>query len=225
MANHNPWVQQPEGQKRGLAIASLTIGIMGFVTFGFVGVGAIVGIIFAVMAMGRVKREPWKYGGHGIATAGLVLNIVSLVSVVPIMIIAGIAIPNLLASRMAANEGSALASLRTAHAAQATYQAMYQKFGTLDELATAELIDPRLATGSKNGYRFTLQITRNVDNLEGFEILAVPLEYRSTGRRSFYVDETGVIRAADARGAPSTKYDAPLGSDYDSIPRRASRDY
>jgi hypothetical protein len=225
--NYDPWYQpQPqEGQKKGLAIWSLVLGIIGFLTFGLLGVGAVVGIILAVVAMGKVRREPWKYGGHGIATAGLVLNIVALVSVVPVGIIAAIAIPNLLASRMAANEGSAIHSLRMIGTAQATYQSIYQKFGTLDELSAEGLIDPRLASGSKNGYRFTLQITKTVDSFEGFEIVAVPMDYQRSGRRSFYVDESMVIRGGDNRGGPSTKTDRPLDSDYDYTPRRASRDY
>lgn len=223
-ANYNPWSQPQEGQKKGLAISSLVLGIIGFMTFGLIGFGAVVGIILAVVAMGKVKREPWKYGGHGIATAGLVLNIVSLVSVVPIAIIAAIAIPNLLASRIAANEAAAIATLRTVGSAQATYQAMYQKFGTLEELAAAELIDPRVAGGSRSGYRFTLEITNGVDNSEGFELVAVPMSYKSSGRRSFYLNETMVIRGSDNMGGPSTKNDAPLDSNFDYT-RRATRDY
>ena len=147
---------QEEGPKKGLAIAALVIGIIGFFTVGLIGVGAIVGIILACVAMSRVKRDPWQYGGRGMAIAALVLNIVSLVSFVPMGIIAAIAIPNLLASYRAANEGSAMASLRTLHSAEATYQATRGegKYGTLSELAAAGLIDLKLATGSKNGYSF-----------------------------------------------------------------------
>src|SRR4026209_1200286 len=121
--SHHDQVDQMEGPKRGLAIAALVLGIIGFFTVGLVGVGAIVGIVLACLAMSRIKRDPWQYGGRGLAHAGLVLNIVSLVSFVPIGIIAAIAIPNLLASRRAANEGSAMSSLRTLASAQATYQA------------------------------------------------------------------------------------------------------
>ena len=215
--SHNP----PQGQKKGLAILSLVLGIIGFVTFGVLAVGAITGIIVAVVAMGKVKREPWRYGGHGLAVAGLVLNITSLATAVPVGIIAAIAIPNLLASRMAANEGSALKTLRMVSSAESTYQSVFQKFGTLEELASEGLIDPSLADGEKSGYKFTLVITKNEDNLEGFQLVAVPMTYKSSGRRSFFVDETLVIRAADNQGGPSTAADSPLGSDYD-YPRRTA---
>lgn len=217
-ASTNP---PPQGQKKGLAIFSLVLGIISFVTFGILGVGAITGIIVAVVAMGKVKREPWRYGGHGLAVAGLVLNITSLATVVPVGIIAAIAIPNLLASRMAANEGSALKTLREVSSAESTYQSVFQKFGTLEELVSEGLIDPSLADGENHGYKFTLELTTNEDNLEGFEIVAVPMKYKSSGRRSFFVDESLVIREADNQGGPSTRSDRPLGSDYD-YPRRTA---
>jgi type IV pilus assembly protein PilA len=213
--------QSQEGGKKGLAIFSLVLGILSFLTFGLLGVGAITGIIVAIVAMGKIRREPWRYGGHGLAVAGLVLNITSLVTVVPVGIIAAIAIPNLLASRLAANEASALQTLRMVSSAESTYQSVFQKFGTLEELVSEGLIDPSLGDGEKHGYKFTLELTKNEDNLEGFEIVAVPLTYKSSGRRSFFVDESLVIRAADNQGGPSTVADNPLGSDYD-YPRRTA---
>ena len=203
---------QEEGPKKGLAIAALVLGIISFLTLGILGVGAIVGIVLACLAMSRIKRDPWQYGGRGMAIAALVLNIVSLVSFVPMGIIAAIAIPNLLASYRAANEGSAQASLRTLHSAEATYQATRGEgqFGTLSQLAAEGLIDAKLATGTKNGYNFTIELTTNEMNYPGFSVVGVPLTYRKTGIRSFFIDETGVIRAGDNAGGPSTKMDLPV---------------
>ena len=218
---------QEEGQKKGLAIAALVLGIIGFFTVGVLGVGAIVGIVLACMAMSKIKNDPWQYGGRGMAIAALVLNIVSLVSVVPTAMIAAIAVPNLLASRRAANEGSAQSSMRTLHAAEATYQATKGdgQFGTLNELAAANLIDFKLATGNKNGYNFTVELTTDEMNYPGFTVVARPLTYRSDGIRSFYVDETGVIRAGDNSGGPATKADLPLGSDSDFNDRSRRTEY
>lgn len=210
---------QPEGQKKGLAIFSLVLGIISFFTFGILGLGAILGIILAVVAMGKVKREPWNYGGR-IAMAGLVLSITSLVSVVPVGIIPAIAIPNLLASRMAANEGSAIYSLRTISSAEMTYQANYQKYATLDELAAAGLIDPKLASGVKSGYRFTVELSSDDPESAGFAAYCVPVDYRNSGKRSFYVDQTSVIRGGDNHGGPSSTSDAPLQAG----PMRQTRD-
>ena len=204
---------QPEGQEKGLAIFALILGIVSFFTFGLLLVGAIVGIVVAVKAMGRVRREPWRYGGRGIAIAGLVMSILSLTSVVPVAIIAAIAIPNLLASRMAANEYSAIRSLQQISAAQSMYYENFEKYGTLEQLAAESLIDPRLGSGTKNGYNFSVQLTN--DEVDGFAVIGVPVTYRSTGSRSFYVDESSVIRVANNSGPPS-KMDAPLevSSDY-----------
>lgn len=205
----NAW-NQAEGQKKGLAIFSLVLGIISFFTFGLLGVGAIAGIILAAMAMGRAKREPWKYGGHGLAIAGLVLSIISLVTVVPIGIIAGIAVPNLLAARRAANESSAIYSLRVISQAEMAYQDAFQRYGTLQELAAQNLIDQKLGSGVKNGYRFTVKLTSDNPDSPGFAANGVPDDYRKTGIRSFYVDETLVIRASNNLGMPASSNDAPL---------------
>ena len=215
-ANPGSW-NESQGQKKGLAIASLVLGILSFFTFGLLGVGAIIGIVLAVIAMSKVKNEPWTYGGRGIAIAGLVLSITSLVTAVPVGIIAAIAIPNLLQARMAANEGSAIQSLRTICAAEATYQAQFDRYGTLEELAAASLIDPKLASGTKSGYRFTVEVTSEgtVTNefgtsSGGFAVVGVPVDYRSSGMRSFFVDETHIVRGADNVGMPSSATDPPL---------------
>jgi type II secretory pathway pseudopilin PulG len=219
---HSDNWDQPEGQEKGLAIFGLVLGIVGFFTLGIVFVGAIVGTIVSAKAMGRVKREPWRYGGRGIAIAGLVLNIVSLTSIVPIALIAAISIPNLLAARRAANEGSAIHSLRQIAYAQATYQSSYDKYATLEELAAQGLIDPKLGSGAKNGYNFTVELTTDEMNVAGFAAVGVPESYRGSGTRSFYVDETSVIRAGDNQGGPSTKMDEPLNT-YSDYPPRARR--
>ena len=212
---------QQEGPKTGLAVAALVLGIIGFFTAGLLGIGAVIGIILASLAMSRIKRDPWQYGGRGMAIAALVLNIVSLVSFVPMGIIAAIAIPNLLASRRAANEGSAMATLRTLASAETTYQATMGegKYGTLRELAAGGLIDAKLATGTKNGYNFTIELTTTDLNYPGFAVVGVPITYQSTGTRSFYVDETGVIRAGDNSGRPSSKDDPPVGSNLEFYER------
>ena len=216
--HQNNW-NQPEGQEKGLAIVGLVLGIIGSFTLGILLVGAVVGTIVSFKAMGRVKREPWRYGGRGIAIAGLVLNILSLTSVVPIALIAAISIPNLLAARMAANEGSAIHSLRQIAAAEAVYHENFEKYASLDELATNGLIDASLASGTKNGYNFAVELTTDELNTAGFAVTGVPVTYRSSGLRSFYVDESAVIRAGDNHGGPSTKTDEPLRSNYDYPPR------
>jgi type II secretory pathway pseudopilin PulG len=222
--DYTSWDEPEEGIKKGLAIFALVLGIISFLTFGLLGIGAVTGIIVAMVAMGKVKREPWRYGGRGMAIAGLVLSITSLVTAIPVGMVAAIAIPNFLAARMVANERSAIHTLRMISNAEETYQSTYQRYGTFDELAERELIDPSLATGLKNGYQFKLELTTNeVSHPGGFEVTGVPVKYQSSGRRSFYVDESSVIRAADNYGRPSTKLDAPLETEYEYRTRTAAR--
>lgn len=203
--------------KKGLAVFSLVLGVLNLFTVGFLGVGAILGIILAVVAMNRANREPLVYGGKELATAGLITSVLSLVIIVPIGIIAAIAIPNLLASRRAANEGATIATLRRIHSAQATYQATagQGQFGTLEQLIEEDLLDPRIGSGVVYGYRFHVALTSGLDNEAGFEVTSVPNSYPNSGRRSFFVNETGVIRAADARGNPATVRDPAL--DFDRV--------
>lgn len=212
--------------KKGLAITSLVIGIVDMFTLGMLGVGAIVGIILSIVALMKAKRNPLHYGGQGMATAGLVMSILSVVIIFPVGIVASIAIPNLLASRRAANEGAAMSTLRTINSAETTYQATYGagQFGTLEQLIEKGLLKPEVGR-ARYGYKFTATVKDSDYNegYPGFEAVAVPEKYRSSGIRSFYIDETGVLRAADNHGAVATALDDPLDGDsysYDSPPRR-----
>jgi type II secretory pathway pseudopilin PulG len=206
---------RPNAQlKQGLAICSLVIGILNLFTLGLLGVGAILGITLAIVALIRIKQNPSLYGGKGFATAGLVTSILSVAIIVPIGIIAAIAIPNLIASRRAANEGSTIQALRIVLAAESTYASVHGTYGTLEELAAEQLIDSEISAGIRHGYRITIDISNSEsDNPIGFQVIAVPLTYPNSGRRSFYVDETGIIRAADAHGRDATKLDDPLNFD------------
>ena len=210
-----------EGQQKGLAIAALILGILSFFTFGLFVVGAIVGIVLAAKAMGRVSREPWRYGGRGMAIAGLVLSITSLVSAVPLGIIAAIAIPNLIAAHRAANEGSAIAFAENNLVSGTDVSEQLREVRNTARVGREWLIDSNLGSGTKNGYTFT--VTLDSENPEAFEVTGVPVTYRSSGTRSFYIDETFVIRGADNYGGPSTKMDEPLGSEVESSGRSRRR--
>ncbi|MCM3870914.1 MAG: DUF4190 domain-containing protein [Pyrinomonadaceae bacterium] len=208
--------------KQGLAICSLVIGIINLFTLGLLGIGAILGITLAIVALSRIKNNPWVYGGKGFATAGLVTSILSVVIIVPIGIIAAIAIPNLLAARRAANEGSTIQALRQVSSAEEMYSGVHGTYGTLEELANEQLISRGIATGTRNGYVIKIEVSKpeSRDQIGRFQLVAVPLTYPNSGRRSFYLDETGVIRAGDAHGGDATEFDEPLDSAYED-PSRA----
>ncbi len=124
-----------------------------------------------------------------------------LIVVVIIGIIAAIAIPNLLASRRAANEASAIGSLRTVTGAQATYKAGNPTFATLDELNAVGLIDEVLGCSTqpclKTGYNYS---SEPLGTLPAFhwDATAVPQSSAglgATGFRFFYTNESVVIYA------------------------------
>jgi|SRR5947209_6534221 len=130
-------------------------------------------------------------------------SLIELLIVVAIIgIIAAIAIPNLLASRRAANEGAAQSALRTIHSAEATYQATSGNgnFGDLAALQGASLIDAVLGSGTKSGYKFVANKTDavpagNPPTLATFYATANPTAtsgVSQTGTRRFgiYVDGT-----------------------------------
>jgi len=117
-----------------------------------------------------------------------------LVVVIIIAIVAAIAIPNLLASRRAANESSAASSLRTIHSAQATYQATTGggvTYATLAQLNTDGLIDVNLSGGAKSGYNFVATLPAAAP-LSSYCATAAP-QSATTGTNYFGVGSDGVI--------------------------------
>jgi type IV pilus assembly protein PilA len=132
-----------------------------------------------------------------------------LIVVAIILIIAAIAIPNLLRSKMAANESSAVASLRTINTTSIAYSTTYGQYPTnLSNLQTngavsstaADLIDTVLGSGIKSG--FTFSYTANSTNT-GYSVTATPVNLGVTGQRGFFTDQSGVIRA-DTSGNATT---------------------
>jgi len=145
-----------------------------------------------------------------------------LIVVAIILIIAAIAIPNLLRARIAANEASAVASCRTINTASITYNSNYNAYATaLSNLGpsngatptstTADLLDGVLApagggnVGTKSGYTFTYV---SPVALVGYTVNAAPVSVNQTGVRYFYTDASGVIRANP--GAAATVASTPL---------------
>jgi type IV pilus assembly protein PilA len=189
-------------QTSGKAIASLICGL-----FLFVFPMSILAIIFGHLSVSEIRKSAGRLKGEGIAIAGLVLGYIGLAIIPLILIIAAIAIPNLLRARMAANEASASASIRTLQTAEIGYSSNHPEIGytcSFSELADAGLIDSKLATGQKNGYVFELLGCRNAADATAkteFRIAAYPVVRDQTGTRAFCSDESAVVKF-DRTGSP-----------------------
>ena len=140
-----------------------------------------------------------------------------LIVVAIILIIAAIAIPNLLRSRIQANEASAVASLRTINSSQITYSITYPSLGYADVLsklgpppsgqtqgpAHADLLDQNLGCASnscsKSGYTFS--ITNYVGApVSAYSLVGVPSKFNSTGIRGFCSSQLILITQDPAGG-------------------------
>jgi type IV pilus assembly protein PilA len=130
-----------------------------------------------------------------------------LIVVAIILIIAAIAIPNLIKSRMAANEASAVNTMRTFTTANETYSTLCPGVGfpaTLADLGPgagacvggANIVDPVLgvAAPTKAGYSFTYLPVAASGTNTNFTMNGAPVVLGVTGQRNFFCDETGVIR-------------------------------
>ena len=141
-------------------------------------------------------------GINGQARAFTLVEIMIVVAIIALL--AAIAIPNLLRARLSANEAAAQAAMRTIHTAVQSYRAVNTAFPqSLSILSSVNpsYIDSVLGAGLKHGYSFSI----NSAATDTFSAIAQPQSFGHTGVRSFYVDETGVIRyyTADDRGPNS----------------------
>jgi type IV pilus assembly protein PilA len=175
----------------------------------------------------QARREPepcpQKHKGFSLIELLIVVAI--------ILIIAAIAIPNLLRSRMAADEASAVGSIRTINTAAISYNVTYGNgfppsltaIGTTNASAlsctNAELLDTVLTSGTKEGYLFkwqtgSVQLNSTSSSCsggygysDGYVATAQPVTTGTTGQRSFCSDATGVIRF-DPTGTKATASNA-----------------
>ncbi len=205
VAPASPAAPAGEAQTAGKAKASLVLGLFSLI-FCVAGIPA---IILGHMALSEIKKSAGRLKGDGMALAGLIMGYFTTLAIPFILIIAAIAIPNLLRSRIAANESSAVGGIRTINVAAVTYVTMYPKTGFASSLValggptpctasstTACLIDPVMAAGWKSGYTFTYKAgdTDGDQVMDTYFVQAVPVTPGTTGFRSFCSDETGVIR-------------------------------
>ena len=136
-----------------------------------------------------------------------------LIVVAIILVIAAIAIPNFIRSKMAANEAAAVSGIRSITTAEHAYAQTYPDLGytcTLSDLGppaagqpytstAAGILDPVIAAGTKSGYSFAL-INCSGTPKSSYTSSAVPMQLGQTGQRSFCSESSGLIYF-DATGA------------------------
>jgi prepilin-type N-terminal cleavage/methylation domain-containing protein len=142
-----------------------------------------------------------------------------LIVVAIILVIAAIAIPSLIRSRIAADQASAIESLRVLGTSEVTYAAIFGSGysstlaalgpvppGDVATASAAGLIDDLLASGYKSGYHFTYTPTLldPSGRYNGYTILADPLQVGISGVNFYYEDETHIVRMNTTTQAGST---------------------
>jgi prepilin-type N-terminal cleavage/methylation domain-containing protein len=134
-----------------------------------------------------------------------------LIVVAIILIIAAIAIPNLLRARIAANESSAVSGVRTLNTAQISYYSAYPTIGYASALSNlggsctgttvpasngACLVDTTISGGSKSGYNFLVTNVTGSPVSTQYNVEAWPLGYNQTGVRYFCSTQDAVVRVS-----------------------------
>jgi len=185
---------QPQ-QTSGMAIGSLICGLVPFFVL-----TPIAAIVLGHIALSQIKRSAGRLKGKGMAIAGLVLGYACVAMLPFILIIAAIAIPNLMHARIAANEASAAASVRTFNTAEVTYAADHPDKGftcSLDDLRNEQIIRGPLASGSQAGYVFEL-VGCKAENPDGantqYQVIAYPIQKGRSGTKAFCSDQSDVVR-------------------------------
>jgi hypothetical protein len=102
-----------------------------------------------------------------------------------------------------ANERTAMSALWTISYTETMYKQKNATFGSLEELIAADMLNKDVLENPN--YKFELTITA-----DGYSVSAVPTEYGKTGKLSFFLDQTGELRAADHAGAPAGASDPKI---------------
>lgn len=203
--NPNPaTVPTGEAETSGKAVGSLVTGIVGFLLFP----ASIAAVVLGRMSRSEIRKSAGRLKGSGLALAGLILGYagLALIPVAIVLIIAAIAIPNLLRARIAANESSAVSVIRTIYTAERSYQYSFPSVGYACALSSlggdeqspasaehAHIVDGTIAAGRRNGYRFEIQNCTSSDGVtQKYQVVAYPETHNQTGLRAYCSDESGL---------------------------------
>jgi len=221
--------QQYAGQETdGKAVGSLILGILAIFPFGFL--AGIPAVVLGHLSKSTIAKSMGRLKGEGMATAGLIMGYFSVAFVPLILIVAAVAIPNLLRARMAANESAAPSTVRSVNTAQAAYTTQFPAKGYARDLATlgpgpsgtcpggqgtqahACFLDGTVAAARchagvwcfKNGYMYLMTAVCDADGTcSDYVILTTPVTPGSTGNRSFCSTADAIVRVGTLRRGPT----------------------
>ena len=186
--------------RKGLAMASLVVGIISIPTFGLLAVGGITGIILGAVALSKIKNDPEVYGGKGLAIAGIVTSAVSLI-LFSLSIVAAIALPRLQQSLMRGRETAAVKSLLTIHQNQIHYKSLKGHYATLQELGEAGLIDNTYLNSAIVG-SYTYD---DSDISEQTYCVHADRASNIAAARDFIICEDGIVRYLESKAKGTVK--------------------
>ncbi len=212
------WLRPAATDGRECAVASLILGILSFLCLSIL--AGIPAIILGHISKSNIRKSMGRLKGGGMATAGLIMGYIS-VSAIPILIIAAIAIPNLLRSRIVANEAAAASTVRTLNTMQMSYSVSYPAAGYAKSLVVlgpgqppidcadttritsdhACLVDRLLGCAdgtwcTKGGYNYSMTAICSGDGTcSDYVVVATPAITGSTGTKSFCSTSDGIVRS------------------------------
>ena len=187
---------QPQRQTRkGLAIASLVLGIISILPLGLFGVAAvaliaaIAAIVLGSVALHKIKKEPAIYRGKGMAVAGIITSALSLLLI-------AVTIPLFLEGLKTGRESAAIQTLRTIHNSQALYKAKKGRFGTLKDLHKEGFLDSNYASDAPtSAYIYTSATEVPQDKY----CVQATRQSPSVASKDFNVIEDGIIRFVESK--------------------------
>jgi hypothetical protein len=160
--------------------------------------GLITGIVSGAIALRQIRREPTHYGGRSLAKAGVIASGIFL----PLIgVSAAITSPAVLVDVELGREAGAIMTLRTIHNSQIQFKETNHRFGSLEDLAAAELIDRNYTTGiATGGYTYSLSdISGKTYCVQATRISG------NIAHRDFAICEDGIIRLSESKTPASIK--------------------
>lgn len=182
-----------EAQQRtaGMAIASFVLGLLFIIPF----LGllfSLLAIIFGIVALVQISKRRAELKGSGFAITGILLGSIGLLITVVLVVLAAIAVPNLMNAKLASNEAMAKATLRTISTAAETYATANQGYYPMFSNQLTNVPVPYLNTDYCNqemtGYYYSCQFSS-----ESYRIVAMPTELGESGIRTFTIETGGVL--------------------------------